>query len=817
MWACLFPSYTAPSAPQQAARKAASPSAAKGRAWTTAAPGSPRISHRSTWWQVLGSGSVKNLIYWVERKILDSRLPRTARAQNPENARIALQQALKSTFKTNSPQEEKAARTKLETSLENAIWYGVDIENVAREVYSAANAGERFSMQTSCQATTALAILSDCLADSHLAHENLKRQLRIGFLKSNEYSQASAGFDSAVQQTLWSQMDLAFRAACPGLRSELIDQVLQGSDKNELLFLATHHYMGCSGKLSVLQALSARAFFLLEKQLENKNVKDIRLTAANDTELDAFGKLAGCYNFRKLKAAQETEKQHRTTFNARTELFESFRKHLIQAGSPGDDGTRQRFLSTNKSASACFSTAEQKAILRKAIAASDPATIVKVANLAKVTAGDRMLVEAANDYLASPDVADLDDDKLIAYLAFPKNKIPPGTRDLLVKEAIRRADAATIAVARLIAEQFNPDTHLPFTCRRLVRAALEIRAWEKIRVELQDAAGAGVAPQSIGIDLGDETPGRYSRAYKKLMFQHLSDKLRMNDDDQIGTRTRTEPLFSRLIEEQDAADLAPLAARDQDEMDEALSDFLPDAGNWKRGPGLQRLTVGQENTLRTMLLEHISQAASSRKVAENSQEFPVCSQFLRDTTQAHLAVNGVLIPKIVDARVPMQSVSRGQAYLNAMRKLRNISDAQIFMASRVANQSIANVFSDFVLQEKLCSLSVDEMEAGNLSGAAIASEGLLPADLQFDENVFMKANGNLVIRVHAVQKNIREWKGADISEVTVHTDENASSFMAELNLEINREGEILEELSAKISFERMFSAQRTFQVAGLAP
>jgi hypothetical protein len=81
----------------------------------------------------------------------------------------------------------------------------------------------------------------------------------------------------------------------------------------------------------------------------------------------------------------------------------------------------------------------------------------------------------------------------------------------------------------------------------------------------------------------------------------------------------------------------------------------------------------------------------------------------------------------------------------------------------------------------------------------------------------MKDNGNIVIRVHAAQKNIKEWKGADVNEVTVHTDENASSFMAELNFEINRDGEILEELSARISFERVFSAQRTPQVAGLAP
>jgi hypothetical protein len=802
MFACLFPSYTKTSAPQHAAKEAGSPDNANGRAWTAVAPAAPRISHRSTCWQAMGNGGIKGLLYWVERKTLDSKLPRAARAQNPGAAKIALQQALSSTLKITPPKNGTEDQKKLETCLENAVWYGVDIENVVQEVYSTATAAERFSMQTACENITALALISECLADIHLAHKNLDRQVRIGFLKSNENFRAGLGLDSNVQKELWSDIDVAVKAFHPRLQGEVLDNVLTRSTRNELLFLARHHLLGCSGSLSFLQALSAKAFFLLEMQMANKAVKDIDLTAVNDVELEALGEPAGCFNFRKFKKAHKSEKQNRALIEAKAKLCESFTQRLAQVGSSKDADVKPAVFSIKKSETESFSILEQKAILRQAIAASDPEIIVRVANFSKANDTDCLLVKTAREFLASPDVAGLNNEYLIAYLGSAENEISKGTPNLFVTEANRRVDAATKAICRLIDEQFSSNPKRKFTCRSLVRAALEISAWEKIRLELLNATGAKVAPQTIEIDIGDDRSAKYSRQYKKLMFRHVSDKLRKHDNNKNGKAEIIDSLFCRPTEEPGANDLAPLDARDNEEIDEALSDFLSHTGNFDRPLGLQRLNADKENTLRIMLLDHISQTDSSRKIAEKSEEFPVCSQFLRDATQAHLSVNGALIPSTIDSSIPMHSISRGRMFLNEMRKMENITASQIFTTSRVATQSIATVFSDFLIQEKLCSLTVAEFNDLNFSKARLDVKGLLPADLQFDQSVFMKKNGNLVIRVHAVQKNIREWNGHDVNEKPVLTEERSSSFMAILNFEVDREGKILENSSIGMAFQR---------------
>lgn len=754
----------------------------------------------------MGNGRTKGLLYWVERKILDSKLPKTTRAQNPETARTALYQALSSTPNTNHSNKAQVGRKTLETCLENAVWYDVDIENVVQEFYSTATAAQRSSMQKACENIRELALISECLAGIRRAHENLKDQLKIGFLKSNENFQAGRGLDSDVQKALWSDVDIAFKKMHPGLRDEVLDNLLKGSTRNELLFFARHHYLGCSGNLSVLQALSAKAFFLLEIQMGNEAAKNIDLTAVNDVEIEALGELAKCYNFRNLKKAHESETRNRVLIEAKATLFESFKERLAQVGSSKDADVIPRSFSIKKSETASFSIAEQQAILKQAIAVSDAEIIVRVAYFSEVDDTNCLLVKTAREFLASPDMADLNNKNLIAYLGFAENEISQGTRTLFVKEAIRRADAATEATTRLINEQFSPSANRTFTCRRLVRAALEISAWGKIRLDLQKATGAEVAPQTIEIGMGEETSEKYSREYKKLMFRHVSDKLRKHDNSKNGKAEIIEALFSRSTEEHRAKDLAPIDARDNKEIDEALSDFLPHTGNFNRPLGLQRLNVDQENTLRTMLLDHISQAGSSRKIAEKSEEFPICSQFLRDATQTHLSVNGALIPPIIDARVPTHSISRGRTFLTEMRKMNGITDAQIFTTSRVATQSIATIFSDFVMQENLCSLTGAELKVLNFSKASMAIEGLLPNDLQFDENVFMKKNGNLVICVRAVQKNIKEWKGNDVNEMPVLTEERSSSFMAELNFEVDREGKILENPSIEMAFQRILVA-----------
>jgi hypothetical protein len=326
-------------------------------------------------------------------------------------------------------------------------------------------------------------------------------------------------------------------------------------------------------------------------------------------------------------------------------------------------------------------------------------------------------------------------------------------------------------------------------------------ALEKVTVELQKATGARCVPQSIETDRSAEA------LYKDSMLRNLPDKLRKNYINQSGKAEKIDSFLSRLHAGESRSDPMPLKKRDEEEIDEALYDFLPGSGSFDRPLGLERLTANQENRFRAMLSEHILQTANSRRVTENSQEFPVCSQFLRDTTEAHLSVNSVLIPQMLNPRIPTHSVSRGRPFLNEMRKLKGVTDAQIFMTSRIATQSIASVFSDFVFQEGLFSLTTAEMNAGNFSKASLGDKGLLPADLQFDENVFMKENGNLVIRVHAAQKNIKEWKDKNVNETLLRTDESSSSFMAELNFEIDREGEMLEDLSIKIGFERTIVVQ----------
>jgi hypothetical protein len=193
---------------------------------------------------------------------------------------------------------------------------------------------------------------------------------------------------------------------------------------------------------------------------------------------------------------------------------------------------------------------------------------------------------------------------------------------------------------------------------------------------------------------------------------------------------------------------------------------------------------------------------TSAKVTQNSGEFPVCGQYLRDTTELHLSVENVLIPNIVNSQIPTQSISRAQPFLAEIRKLENVTDAQILRASGIACQSTAIIFEDFIHSEKLFSLSSAEIESGGSTGARMSQQGLAPSNLNFEENITMQENGNLVVSVRAAQRNVAKWKGRPGTGKVIHTDPDISSFMARLKFEIDPQGTILENFSIETGYQR---------------
>jgi hypothetical protein len=769
-----------------------------GRTLTAAPPAMPRISYHSPWWTAFRLGGLKGLLQRNIRKAQDGDLDQTALAVKKNRAKLDLSNKLKATFNPASSAKKADYLNNLQTSLENAVWYGVEVEEVVRSVFSEPTFQQGELIQQVCEGRESLAPIVNCLTECRATWENLTVRLKTCFLKSNEYSRMGNALSSTDQNALWSDTEKEFKVAAHfGLQEKICDRVLMGLDSKELIFFAKNKLLGNAGTFKILEKLCERAF----AQLAEKKI--INFTSLSKLELEVFGELAKNNNFLCFSAPIYKELTLRSINEKKSALLFNLDRDLssLEPSKITDLKLKESLLKISMPAD--MTPVHIKEVIKKVILKLNPEMVIKMTAMDFPSGMPKLLIDAAKKFWAAPEVSGVDDTTLIAYLALAEAEISPSSRALFVKEATDRANTASKAATKLMVEQLGSDPTERFTYRNFVRAALKFCAFDKISADLQEAAGIKCESTPIEIDKGNEKPDEDIQKYKKLALRQLVIKLRRGygkeDNDKAD---RIASFILRLYSGEKRENLVPLTQSDNKEIDEALSDYFSKNNASASSLNLKRMDAVLEKRFAFSFLQHTLPTTTSAKVTQNSEEFPVCGEYLRDTTELHLSVENVLIPNIVDSKIPTQSISRAQPFLAEMRKLKNVTDAQILRVSGIACQSTAIVFEDFIHSEKLFSLSSAEIESGDSTGARMSQQGLAPSNLNFEENITMQENGNLVVSVRAAQRNVAEWKGRPGTGTVIHTDPDISSFMARLKFEIDPQGTIRENFSIETGYQR---------------
>ena len=769
-----------------------------GRTLTAAPPAMPRISYHSPWWTAFRLGGFKGLLQRNIRKAQDGNLDQTTLDAKQKAAKLDLGNKLKATFDPASSAKKAEYLANLQTSLENAVWYGVEVEEVVRSVFSEPTFQRGELIQQVCQGRESLAPIVNCLTECRATWENLKVRLKTCFLKSNEYSRMGNALSSTDQNALWSDIEKEFKATAHfGLQEKIFDSVLTGLDSKELIFFAKNKLSGNTGASEVLDKLCERAFVQLEEK------KTIYFASLSKLELEGFGELAKNNKFSGFSAPIYKELTLRSINEKKSTLLFNLDRDLssLQPSEITDFKLEQILLEIPIPVDMEPDHIEE--VFKKVILRLNPEMVIKMTQMNFPSGMPKLLIDAAKKFWAAPEVSGLDDTTLIAYLALAKAEISPSSRALFVKEATDRANTASQAATKLMVEQLGSGSTERFTYRNFVRVALKFCALEKLGADLQEAAGIKCESAPIEIDKGNEKPDEDIQKYKKLALRQLVIKLRRGYGKEGNDKAdRIASFILRLYSGGKRENLVPLTQSDNKEIDEALSDYFPKDNISASSLNLKRMDAILEKRFVSSFLQHTLPITTSAKVTQNSEEFPVCGQYLRDTTELHLSVENVLIPNIVNSQIPTQSISRAQPFLAEIRKLENVTDAQILRASGIACQSTAIVFEDFIHSEKLFSLSSAEIESGDSTGARMSQQGLVPSNLNFEENITMQENGNLVVSVRAAQRNVAKWKGRPGTGKVIHTDPDISSFMARLKFEIDPQGTILENFSIETGYQR---------------
>lgn len=179
MLACILPFFTssATTAPSVKQRPG-TPGTLNGRVPSVAPSAPPRVSCQSSWWDALKYGGIKGLFHWNVRKKQDSKLPRVQREQQKGNAKTDLESSLKKNFSADVAGAKEEYQSKLQASLENALWYGVDVEKLVKNVFSEAPRTRRGFMQEACRGVKSLPVIVGYLADGNATYQGLESQLR---------------------------------------------------------------------------------------------------------------------------------------------------------------------------------------------------------------------------------------------------------------------------------------------------------------------------------------------------------------------------------------------------------------------------------------------------------------------------------------------------------------------------------------------------------------------------------------------------------------------------------------------------------------
>lgn len=749
--------------------------ALNGRTLNAAPPASPRISCHSSWWAALGQGGFKGLRQWIVRTGRDRKLSIEDRNAKPVEAGLAIR-AMLQTGKVTSPQWASDFRARLK----DAAWYGADVNKAVNDAFSQMDAADLDAIRTACQNNKSLAWLARKVDERKAAATSFVQQLKHGLEQSLALSVGGFPLCGARQSALWRDIDVAFDSSVGCNLEESVRRVIGDAIVSKLLPLAEHHLDGANSNSKVLKASREIAFACL------KGKKLISWDLLSDGELAMFSKLVKHHDLKHLKPAFEKELQRREEINKRHQVASYFVARLAELGRTSlsseqtDSELRVGFRCPKLSDAEVLKT-----IVAKVIAEADPATIVKIARLKSTSADDLQLINAAKTQLEKPAVALLDHDHLVAYLRLPETDLPADARNLLENEAENRAEQASKAGIEVLAQALNEGSY-----RQLVRAVMEYAKLDRLKADLQLAAGIEPASDSPKIRAALSTLD----SYRIVELQHLVIQLR--DHGQTAIADSLNSVINALGRKK----LQPLLERETQEMKEAVSSYFA-----KDGVSFSRLTLtAADEELKQQYFSSLMKSHFDENLVKSyrtdATELPVCIQFMLDQRAPILRVESRLVDgHSVFSKEP-GDVRRTREAVALMRG-QNYTDEQIRTVSRIVCQNTANTFDSILRERNFGSLSDAERKQGGEAARRLGNGGMNPAGLGYEANVVKNANENITVHLQIFQDNIKNWLG--VSGHWISTDPLKSFFLSKLTFVVDTKGDILEDdMTFEMAFQR---------------
>lgn len=776
MLAACFPLYvpgTRPSAPADSTTHTGG--ALNGRTLNSAPSASPRISRHSSWWAALTQGGFKGLHQWIVRTRQDRGLSIADRESKPKEIALAIRCMLQ-TGDTKSPQWA----AKLNARLDDASWYGVDVDTVIGEALLQIKSSDLNALTAACTSDKSLGWLAKKLEERQAASITLKSQLKHAVEKSMALSMDGFPICGAKQNALWGETAKFFELSFGCNLEESVRDVVTDATISKLLPLAKHYLGGETKNSNLLNEFCKQAFSRL------KDWKAIIWSSLSDRELNIFSELVKHDDLKNLAGALKVEIDRREHIAKRHEVTSYFYARLSELTRNSESGRNVEQCASARLPCPKLPDNEISGIVASVIAKAAPETVLKVAKLTSASSKDKRLIEAAKGQLKKPVVKFLDHARLLAYLKLPEESVSASARKLLQDEAKNRAEKASTASMDILMDEIKLGS-----CRKLVGAVLEFAKLDKMKADLQEAAGIDVPP-------GSETITDFFSKLdpdKILELQHLA--IQLKDHGQGDIANRLSSFINRLRRQK----YVMPSTREEQAMKEAVSNFFP-----KTGAEYSRSTMAvvdeelKGKYFSALLTSHYDEDLV-KKAKSDTGDLPVSIQFLKDQRNrvvrvANRPVDGHAILNESDAKV-----RRTREFVNVMRG-ENFTEAQIMMASRIACQNSVSLLAKLITDEQMYSLTDTEREQGGDAAKKIGNVGLNPTGLDYEANVVKNSDGNMTVHLEIFQENIENWFGIR-PEDCISTDPLKSSFLSKLTFVVDEKGEFLtEETTFEMAYQR---------------
>lgn len=735
-----------------------------GRTLTSSFAASPRISYQTTWWAAVKQGGFAGWRQLISRSRAERHLTDTERTVKITEIKSAISSALKSTG-------GKAVDwgKNFNKILDNAAWHAVDVDAQIRSTFQTMTAEELVALRKACGNNNSLKFLQCKIAERIAEIGVFKDQFQGEFFKSAVLYSKGYLLEGAVQNKQWEKIDkLVESFGNYDLAGKVAAAILSISPW-QLLPFAEKHSRKDATTSPAMEEFCRQAFIKITKE-------KIDFSESTDVELGKFTELFKDDELSHHASACATEIEKRLHAARCNKLALHLEKRFSSMVAPQNISSEDESTVFEDDPFEKLADNVISRVVLDVIAKSNPADVVKLSTLKSEVFDEAWLIETAKAHLQWPNVKSLENAHLIAYLKLPLDNISEQAHAALLTEAKIRAETGFDDCFKVLTKGLESGS-----CHQLVRAVREFSTLADAIAKLKHAAGLkkgwGALPEHFSEMLVNLAPHNVTRARVLVADliahgeQHVADHL------------------SKSIKDVPKSPLAPLTPRDDQFMAGAISIYFPRAGV----PHQSDFARPVDRTLGKKLLnlfhdKCLSDATFRRVRTPELGEIPVCKKFVLDQRDPMQAVDG---KQVFVSHLPVE-LDKAREFVKKMNDLKDITEEQILMASRIATQSTANSLIELGLKEKLFPLA--PTETGKICPGATGG-CMLPLGLCSAENFVMKENGTLTAHVRIFNEHVKDWNGEIVvgnktDSFQITTIPENTSVSVELTFEIDAAGTI---------------------------